>query len=58
MDTLSTRAEFARNVTELHRIIDQMRAETRLNCRAIDQSHKAVCESRDILNLPDGDANS
>ena len=57
MDTLSTKAEFARNITELHRIIELMRAETRWNCRVIDQSHKAVCESRDILNLPDGEAN-
>jgi hypothetical protein len=57
MDTLSTRAEFARNVTELRRIMAVMRTETRENFRSIDQSQKAVCESRDILNLPDGDAN-
>ena len=56
MDMLSTKADFARNLAELHDIMAHMRAETRWNSYVIDQSHRAICESRDILNLPDGEA--
>lgn len=58
MNTLSTKAEFARNLAELRGIMALMRAETRLNCVAIDQSRKVICESRDMLNPPRGDFNS
>ena len=56
MDRLSTKAEFAHGVTESRRIMAQMRAEVRANCYAIDESRKAIDDTRDILDRPgDGD---
>lgn len=57
MDTLSTKADFARNIAESHRILALMRAEARLNCLAIDESRKVIYEARGILDRS-GDANS
>lgn len=51
MDTAATKADFARTVTESHRIMAKMRAEARLNCRAIDQSRRTIGESWYILGL-------
>jgi hypothetical protein len=53
MDASATKAEFARNIIESHRVMALMRTEARLNCHAIDESRKAIDESHDILDLPD-----
>ena len=51
MDTLSTKAEFARNIAESGRIMGHKRVKVRLNGLAIDKSRQAIYESRKVLNL-------